>query len=89
MKLKRQLKPQTTVFNNIWNAKIWLHIGMLLQSRENLLHSGGGNRKLEALEAFDNAIRLNNGSSVEIDLKTYFYRGILLKTLGRGLACSL
>ena len=83
-KLKTYLRPNTTSANKVSNADVWLRIGLLLQSAESGYHAGGGRLKLEARDAFDKSIFLNNGSSLKIDAQAFFFRGILLKTLGEG-----
>ena len=83
-RLKTYLRPQTTASNNLSNADVWLRIGLLLQSAEASHHAGGGRLKLEARYAFDKSISLNNGSSLKVDAQAFFFRGILLKTLGEG-----
>ena len=83
-RLKTYLRPHTTLTNKVSNADVWLQIGLLLQSAEAGFHGGGGRLKLEARDAFDKSIFLNNGSSLKIDAQAFFFRGILLKTLGEG-----
>ena len=82
--LKSFLLPQTTLKNNLSNSNIWLRIGLLLQSAEIGYHAGGGRLKLQARDAFDNSITLNNGSLLQLDVQAFYFRGILLKTLGQG-----
>lgn len=81
---KRSLKTETNVAKKVANANIWHKIGLILQSAEVGLHAGGGYLQYQALDAFNNAIRLNNGISVPLDIQVYFFRGIVLKTLGEG-----
>lgn len=83
-RLKTYLRPHTSLTNKVSNADVWLQIGLLLQSAEAGFHGGGGRLKLEARDAFDKSIFLNNGSSLKIDAQAFFFRGILLKTLGEG-----
>eukprot|EP01036_Dinobryon_divergens_P022684 gene22684-30966_t len=83
-RLRTYLRPHTSLTNKVSNADVWLQIGLLLQSAEAGFHGGGGRLKLEARDAFDKSIFLNNGSSLKIDAQAFFFRGILLKTLGEG-----
>jgi len=81
---KLSLRPETNAANKITNANIWRKIGILLQSAEIGLHVGGGYLQYQALEAFNHAIRLNDGVNGPLDIQVYFFRGIVLKTIGDG-----
>lgn len=39
--LHTQLLPESSLSNNLTNSDIWRRIGILLQSKEIMLHSGG------------------------------------------------
>jgi tetratricopeptide (TPR) repeat protein len=66
------------------NADLWRKLGIILQSKDIRHHQGGGRLQPEALEAFNNALRLDEGRTQSLNIQVNYLKGILLKMMGSG-----
>ena len=65
-------------------AQLWKNLGMLLQAKDLQEHTGMSHIQRDALKAFNEALRIANGTMPALELQVLYLKGVLLRTMGFG-----